>query len=202
MSQRKLLFLYPETLTNCTLLELDEIMKLSEDLDYIANDVNEFVKDVTETYLTKETTLLPKIECLPVSDFKKMLTEFHDVRVCLVKYNDVDYSSCYTDIVKTYHNNQQDISHLISLTIDTSIKDNEIFWNNDCENNFDVNVKTNLNQLNVVLTSIIMDIIFYRYFKLSDDLTQRKSFSELKRDYILALDVNTTIKEKYGNNIS
>lgn len=202
INQRKMLFLYPENLSSRSLKEIKDIMYLSENLNFIVNEVNDFVKKISDKYLSKVTAPLPKVECLPVSDFYKLVNEFHNVRICLIKHNNVDYSSSYDKVVKAYENNQQDISHLISLTINSNIRDDNICWNFNKKDSFDVNIETNLNQLAMVLISIMMDIILYRHFNLSDALSKRKNFSALKRDYIININKNSDLQKYYKNSFN
>ena len=198
MDQRKMLFLYPPNLEVRDIKKVKDMMTLSSNLNFIINEVNDFIRRINDSYLIKRMQSLPKVECSPVSDNAKLINEFQNVRICLVKYNNVDYSSSYDKIIKMYRNGQQDISHLISLTIDSGIS--EIRWNNDPKREFDANIETNLNKLKIVLISIMMDIILYRHFNLSSDLVKRKEFSIIKRDYVLDVYKNNGVQKVYQNN--
>lgn len=200
--QRKMLFLYPENLSSHDLKKLKDIYSLSEDLAYIINEVNDFIKVIYDKYLTKTVKSVPKVECSSVSNHSILINQFHNVRICLVKHNDVDYSSSYDKVIKMYESNEQDISHLISLTIDSNIKDNCIKWNYDEKSKFDVNIETNLSQLNIVLISIMMDIILYRHFNLSETLKKRKEFSILKRNYIIDINKSNDIQKIYKSSLT
>lgn len=202
MNQRKMLFLYPENLSAHDFKRLKDMMNLSKSLYYIINEVNDFIKRIYDNYLVHDTESLPIVECSPVSDYSKLVNEFHNVRICLVKHNDVDYSSSYDKVVRMYENNQQDISHLISLTIDSNVTNSNIQWNYDVKDKFDVNIVTNIDQLVVVLVSIMMDIILYRHFNLSKSLEKRKAFSILKRDYILDIYRSNDLQKIYQNSSS
>lgn len=190
INQRKMLFLYPEELETHDLRKIKDMLNLTTSLNFIMNEVNDFIKKIYDNYLANDAEAFPIVECSPVSNYGRLIKEFHNVRICLVKHNNVDYSSSYDGVVKMYKDNQQDISHLISLTIDSNVSDNNIQWNYDERDKYDVNIVTNMNQLVIVLVSIMMDIILYRYFNLSDRLEKRKSFSILKRDHII---------DKFGN---
>ena len=170
MDQRKMLFLYPENLESHDLKKIKDMLNLSKSLNFIINEVNDFIKRIYDNYLVNEAEAFPIVECSPVSDYRKLVNEFHNVRICLIKHNNVDYSSAYDSVVKMYKSNQQDISHLISLTIDSNVSDNNIQWKCDTKDKYDVNIVTNINQLVVVLVSIMMDIILYRHFNLSNQL--------------------------------
>lgn len=202
-NQRKMLFLYPEDLVSYSLQDLRSVLRLTSNLNFIANEVNDFVREICEKHLTGNMNCLPKVECLPISDYAKIINEFHNVRICLVKFNNVDYSSCYTEVINNYKQNEQDISHLISLSIDSCSK-TTIKWTPDTTNQFDINITTNQNQLKIILCSIMMDIILYRHFNLSHDLSARKNFSLLKRDYIINLNEfnKKRIHKYYGSTSS
>ena len=197
INERKMLFLYPPNLEVRDIKKIKDMMNLSTNLNYITNEVNDIVRKINDCYLIKSMQSLPKVECSSVTDKAKLVNEFHNVRICLVKYNNVDYSSSYDEVIKMYKGGQQDISHLISLTIDSNISD--ICWNNDKKEEFDVNIETNLDQLKIVLISIMMDIILYRHFNLSSDLRKRKEFSIIKRNYILDTYKNNGTQKVYHN---
>ncbi len=203
-NQRKMLFLYPNELKTDDLKNIRSIMRLSPDLKEIVNSVNHFIKQISEKI--GETQCPSKIQCTSVSNYEKVVTEYHNIRLCLVQHNDIKYNNIYNKIIDAYKHNSSDISHLISLSI-TSHKyklGEKTKWKYDPQKDFDINIETHLNYLEYILSSIMLDIIFYRYFKLSNNLSERKKFSKEKKDYILNLKYNDNkiIQKYYGSNIT
>ena len=50
MDQRKMLFLYPENLESHDLKKIKDMLNLSKSLNFIINEVNDFIKRIYDNY--------------------------------------------------------------------------------------------------------------------------------------------------------
>lgn len=121
-----------------------------------------------------------------------------NVRICVAKYGTMDYASYYSKIVEEFKKEKSEISHLVALNISPS--ETKTSFCADPKGNFDAIITVDLEHLDILLESIMLDISLYHYFSLPKDSIKRKQFNSLKFSYI----VNTFSPEMlsyYGKNI-
>ncbi len=177
MENRTVLFLYPE-LNSVDEVERKAIIRIISDLKLVINGANRHIKKILQ-----QEENFSYIRCLPNIEMeeanKHPLGQNIDfVRVCVIGNNDNDYENSYNDICHKYVNNTLDISHLIGLHIDNNCE--VVNFSKPKDSPFDVIVKSNLEDLVVLLISIMLDTSLYHYFSLNNDIKYRKKFSEIK----------------------
>lgn len=177
MENRTVLFLYPE-LNSVDEAEQNAIIRIISDLKLVINGANSHIKKILQ-----QEENFSYIRCLPNIEMEEANKHpfgqnIDFVRVCVIGHNNKNYENSYYDICKKYVNNTLDISHLIGLHIDNNLKD--VSFSKPKDSPFDVIVKSNLDDLVVLLISIMLDTSLYHYFSLNNDIKYRKSFSEIK----------------------
>lgn len=192
---RNALFLYPKV---DTLKASDQrsVFSLISDLKIIANISNQEIEKILRDNSFAYIRCLPSINVEELHSASCINDEDAErVRICVIGYDDTSYEKAYSSICKNYNNNKLKISHLVGLKI--SSKSTCVKFYKPENSMFDVVVETGLVDLQTILVSIMLDISIYHYFSLSSDLQYRKTFSQLKIDYIR----NSENKTKYGEKV-
>lgn len=195
--KRNAVFVYPDL----NLLSRDDMLitnRLITNMYTIVSMVNKQIVDIL--YCGE----FSRVKCLPtakltmeqaISDSKLALD---NIRICIVKYKDINYAENYTNIVNNYKNGNCDISHLVALHI-LADDDNKITFEQDQTGGFDVIIKCNRKNLKNILVSIMLDISLYHYFLLSGKIEERKKFNIKKIEYIFENNNPEELTEIYGN---
>ena len=190
---RTVLFLFPDYEEYETISQL-VLTRLISDLKIIINTSNENIRRILQDGGFSYIRCLPSIEMEELN--KNPEPESADlVRVCVISHDNEDYESHYKEICESYSKNEVEISHLIGLRIN-NIKEEVSFKESD--SSFDVIVETNLNDLECVLISIMLDTSVYHYFSLDNNIRFRKNFSKLKVEGIKESDYAA----EYGTNVN
>lgn len=197
--ERKTIFLYPKTseinyelyqTTSQLITRIQKVVVISNRL------IEEILCSGSFSY----------VKCKPVVDMKcvgnnvENFSDYSNVRICVAKYNDLDYTSNYMKIVDEVKNEKTDISHLIALHIYSNRR--PINFYKDENNQFDAVVETDLDHLEHLLTAIMLDISLYHYFSLPSDLNFRRNFNNIKFDYISNLINKDDIRKVYGEAVN
>ena len=190
----KTLFLYPK-LGELSQDKQIEILDLIIQLKTIVNISNKKIAKILRDSSFSYTRCLPSvtIEELCSEIFKNENAE--RIRVCVIGYNESNYTEFYTDICNKYMQNKLNISHLVGIKINTNTETVKFYKNGDSQ--FDVIIETGLSDLENILVSIMLDISIYHYFALSNDIQYRRTFSELKMKGIK----EAPYINEYGENI-
>ena len=197
--KRDAVFVYPDLeLLSQNRDNMRITLRLITNMYTIVNMVNKQIERILYCGEFSRVNCLPtaKLTMVPaVSDSELVLD---NIRICIVKYKDIDYTENYTNIVANYKANKCDISHLIALHI-LDDDDNKIIFEQDPTDRFDVVIKCNRNNLKNILVSIMLDISLYHYFLLSRNIDERKIFNIKKIEYILENNNSENLIEIYGN---
>lgn len=181
---RKILFSYPNINTASSVKQKD-IFKIIENIKIITNATNEALKRKMRDGSLVFVGSMPSFTLEEMHNCKREIVEkYDDVRICLLKYNNVDFEKEYSLI----NAQKGGISHLIGLEINST--DTEIRFSPSKNELFDVNIKVGLSVLKKLLTSIMIDISLYYYYHLSNNIESRKNFSEFKVRKIFDLHKN------------
>lgn len=181
---RKILFSYPNINTASSVKQKD-IFKIIENVKIITNATNEVLKRKMRDGSLVFVGSMPSFTLEEMHNCKRETVEkYDDVRICLLKYNNVDFEKEYSLI----NAQKGGISHLIGLEINST--DTEIRFSPAKNELFDVNIKVGLSVLKKLLTSIMIDISLYYYYHLSNNIESRKKFSEFKVRKIFDLHKN------------
>lgn len=197
--ERKTIFLYPE------------INELRKDLFMTtSNLITSIRKIVAISNMTIDRILcggcFSCVKCKPVVSMQCVgqkadgFSDYSNVRICVAKYGDIDYTENYRSIIDETKNDKYDISHLVALHIYTSKRRIKFYY--DKTNQFDAIVETDLEHLDQLLTAIMLDISLYHFFSLSKDLNYRKDFNETKFKYIIRHFSDEELQKIYGESIN
>ena len=144
-----------------------------------------------------------RINCLPTAKLTMVPAVTNsklkkdNIRLCIIKYKNIDYSGNYMEIVNDYKSRRSNISHLVALNI-LDDNDDTVCFEQDKEDRFDVVIKSNRSHLENILVSIMLDISLYHYFLLSKELRERIEFNQKKINYIINNNSTEKLKEIYG----
>ena len=133
-----------------------------------------------------------------IGDYYNETEDYSNVRICIAKYDDIDYTANYSKIIEERKRGSE-ISHLVALYISSRHKN--IVFKNDESAKFDAIIETDLDHLVVLLTSVMVDISLYHYFMLSSDYKFRSEFNNHKFRYIFNTMSPETIRKVYGNSV-
>lgn len=178
--ERKTLFLYPNPEELKTEDSID-ILNLISDISKICHISNGVISKIMSSGCFATIRCKPSVSLKCVEDYAASAFECENVRICITKYCGKDYSSYYQKVVDDFKNDKSDISHLVAINIGDSKK---TYFHSDELNSFDAVIETNLESLDLILESIMLDIALYHYFNLRDDLEDRKKFNSYKWQYI------------------
>ena len=179
--ERKTAFLYP------AFSELDrETVLITNDLitnvNLVVRAANDSIKSILSQGGFSFINCFPTVSMKPISEESTAHVDSNNVRICILKYNDIDYSENYELLINDYKNGRSDISHLVAVSIQD--RDQKVKFEVDPLGHFDVIVKSNIDRLKQVLIAIMLDISLYHYFLQSNSLNDRKDFNKVKIDYI------------------
>lgn len=196
--ERKTIFLYPKT------SEIDH--ELYQTTSQLITRIQKVV--VISNRLIEEilcSSCFSSVKCKPTVDMKCVgnnvedFSDYSNVRICVAKYDNLDYTSNYMKIVDEVKNEKIDISHLIALHIYSNHR--PINFYKDENNQFDAVVETDLDHLEHLLTAIMLDISLYHYFSLSSDLKFRRNFNSIKSNYIFNVLKEDDARKTYGETV-
>lgn len=196
--ERKTIFLYPEA-NELTPTLYEETSKLITRIRTVVNISNELIKGILCGGSFSSVKCKPTVTMKCVGDNLESYSDYSNVRICIAKYNGIDYTSNYVNIIDAVKNDRTDISHLVALYIFSGHHPMKFY--KDSDNQFDAIVETDLDHLEHLLTAIMLDISLYHYFSLSNDLKFRKHFNNIKFHYIKNKFSPECIKRVYGENI-
>ena len=195
--ERKILFLYPE-LSSLEKNECDEIWKLLTDIERIANSANSAIEEILCSHCFQTIKCKPSISMKVVDNSVTDFKVESNVRICIAKHGTTDYTSYYSKIIDEFKRETSEISHLVALVI--SRTETKINFHADPQNNFDALITVDLNHLDVLLESIMLDISLYHYFSLSTEPIKRKQFNQYKFSYIVGT-FSSEMLSLYGGNL-
>lgn len=179
--ERKTAFLYP------TFAEMDrETVLITNDLitniNLVVRAANDSIKNILSQGGFSFINCFPTVLMKPISEESTVNIDSNNVRICILQYNDIDYSENYSSLINDYNLGTSDISHLVAISIQD--RDQKVQFEVDPQSRFDVVVKTNIDRLKLVLVAIMLDISLYHYFLQSNLLSDRKCFNKIKLKYI------------------
>lgn len=180
--ERKTLFLYPNTDKLKKREDRLRVMDLIADVSKIVLKSNDEIKKILMNGCFAFIRCRPSVSLKCVTSYFNKDYDCNDVRICITRYCNQDYSTYYEKIVDEYRNKRADISHLVAIRIVEDIK--YVRFLEDSDGNFSAIVETGLDNLDLVLESIMMDIALYHYFGLDTTLEKRRSFNKVKSEYI------------------
>lgn len=195
--ERKIVFLYPE-LSSLKRDEYEKTCKLLADIERISFAANRKIENILCSHCFQTIKCKPNISMEVVND---SVTDFQiesNVRICVAKYGTTDYTQYYSKIVEEFKRETSDISHLVALDISPSETKTNFFA--DSKGDFDAIITVDLEHLDILLESIMLDISLYHYFSLSKDPIRRKQFNSCKFSYIVN-NYSPEMLSYYGKNI-
>ena len=196
--ERKTIFLYPD-LNNASREELISMTSLITSINQIVvlsnRQIAQILKEGNFSFIRCMPTVL--MRCVDSNIGEQ--SNYNDVRICIAKFNNTDYTSNYTNIVNDFQHGDSNISHLVALHIVTKTQKTKFM--KDHQGNFDAIIEVNLENLQNLLVSIMLDISLYHYFTLSTDIRKRKEFNTAKYRYVVNTDFNAA-QALYGGNLS
>lgn len=195
--ERKTIFLYPkgDELEKDSYKVTSHLIKRIKKITFISNRT---IKEILYGGCFSHIKCKPLVEMKCISQHNESVLDCSNVRICIAKYNGIDYKSNYNSVIKSAKENRNNISHLVALYISNS-KQKPIF-RVDEQGDFDAIVETDLDHLDSVLLAIMLDISLYHYFQLSDDIEDRKDFNTVKFNYILSSYNIEEFEKIYGKN--
>jgi len=144
-----------------------------------------------------DVLLNPIISHSPYTNLKKNVDK--DLRVCIIKFNDCDYTDIYVEYLRNLDFKANNISHLIAITINDRMEE-EPKWKNPSITNCHINaeVECNRNYLGVIILSILFDIVLYHAYGLSQDYDVRRKY-KLEKTKFIHNTFHDEILSLYGN---
>lgn len=194
---RTALFLYPG-IQELSDVDKRDIMEFIAKLKIIVASCNDNIKKIISDKNFTEVNCLPSISIEEIDKVSSShtypkLRNPERVRICVIEYNGRKYEEIYKPICEQYRSNKLNISHLVGLKINTTCK--KIHFVKSDTPNFDVVIETGLSDMSSLLISIMLDMFLYHYFEMSNDIHERRHFSEPKAKYIIKSNMGT----EYGN---
>jgi|GEM_PF-4689412 len=190
--ERETVFLYP------SLSELDRKQvlitnELITNVNLIVRAANDSIKEILSQGSFAYINCFPTVLMRSVSEDSTIRIDNNKARICILKYNDIDYSDNYESLINDYRSGRSDISHLVAVALYD--REQKPQFDVDSLGHFDVIIKTSIERLQHVLIAIMLDISLYHYFLQSDALNDRKDFNRKKLEYIFA---NDELFSQYG----
>lgn len=193
--QRNTAFLYPD-LEKISTDERRRTLGLITQITAIVNLANKELLELVDGGTFSFVNCMPKVHMECVSDMPTKFSDSDSVRICIASFDEYDYTNNYNDLINQYKSGQTRISHLVALHITSHSQ--RIRFSEDKAKKFDAIITTCLDSLEKVLVSIMFDISLYHYYRLSDDLSDRKRFNEIKYEYLLKKFSEREQEELYG----
>ena len=197
--ERKTVFLYPQA-DEMNAEVYEETSKLISRIHKVVNISNELIKDILCGGSFSSVKCKPTVTMKCVGESLGNYTDYSNIRICVAKYNNFDYTPNYSKVIEAVKIDKTNISHLVALHIYSVPR--PIKFYEDASNEFDAIVETDLDHLEKLLTTIMLDISLYHYFSLPSDLQFRRDFNRVKFDYIKNKYGHNNIKKIYGENVS
>lgn len=138
------------------------------------------------------------MQCVDEDDYE-MLEHPENIRICVVKFDNYDYTKNYRKLLDHYKNGKIEISHLVALYITSHQQ--KIKFEQDASEEFDAIISVGLDSLTKVLLAIMFDISLYHYFLLSDGFEQRRDFNRHKYKYVSELYGRPDQEELFGGDL-
>ena len=186
-NQRKLLFLYPDLDDYPDGEKRDKIFRLVNHLNYICRGANSFMTKVFKTQIFVKSECVPTVVMKPISKNPEKFDnpDFNGVRVCITKYDNISFDGYYKKYTTMEVREEQDISHLISIKLSSKEQSNKkVIWKKSTLEGYDAEITLWVNELERVLSSIMLDIALYHYFNLPVEFKSRYEFGKIKIDYL------------------
>lgn len=180
--RRDTAFLYPD-LETCTPEQRIQTLELITRITAIVTAANSELAELVDGGNFSYVNCMPEVYMECVSDASISTEDYENVRICVAKFDQFDYLPCYKSLTNAYQSGITKISHLVALCI-TRHQQKAVF-SKDEAGYFDSIITTSLDQLESILVSILFDISIYHYFGLSNNLSDRKKFNEIKYQYLL-----------------
>lgn len=194
--RRDTAFLYPD-LEKCTSEERVHTLELITQITAIVTAANSEIMELVDGGNFSFVNCMPTVYMECVSDVSIPAKDYESVRICVVQFEDCDYTKCYEDLISAYRSGVTKISHLVAL--DITSRSRKASFSEDKNKQFDTIVTINLDQLKNILVSIMFDISLYHYFGLSNDLADRKRFNEIKYKYLIQKYDDKAQTDNYGH---
>ena len=194
--ERKTIFLYPNT-EELDIKQFENTNSLITSLEKIVYISNSYIESLLCSGCFAFIKCKPSVDMKCIGQTIEEYSDYSNVRICVVSYNGIDYSSSYTNVIEEVKNGKSDISHLVGLSINSKNKKLRFF--KDDSNSFDALIESNLDQLEKLLAAVMMDITLYHYFLLPNEISFRKTFNSKKFDYIVYNYQEDELKRIYGD---
>lgn len=194
--RRDTAFLYPE-LEECPFPQKLHTLELITQITAIVTAANNQLMELVDGGTFSFVNCIPSVHMECVSDVSVNSIDYENIRICVARFDEYDYTENYQELIQEYRSGQTGISHLVALNI-TSHQQKALFLE-DKQKQFDTVITTSLDHLENILVSIMFDISIYHYFGLSSDLPYRKKFNRIKFDYLLHKYDARWQTENYGN---
>lgn len=197
--ERNAVFVYPDlNLLSKDREEMKVTHRLVTNMYTIVDMANKRIEDILYCGAFLQVNCLPTAKLTMMSTISDSEFNIDNIRICIIKYKNIDYSNNYISIVNDYKAKRCDISHLVALHI-LDDDDNQVTFEKDEADRFDVIIKSNRSNLQNILVSIMLDISLYHYFLLSKDINERIQFNKKKICYIIENNPPEQLMETYGN---
>lgn len=196
--KRKLLFLYPNLDVSSDDKSKEQIEDIAICLKLITDDANQKVARIMSSDAFSNAKYVPSVEIVPISKEQNAFIKngLTDLRLCVIEADDLNFDEYYQQLLTPDQQKSSDISHLLGIKLST--KEKKTKWKVSESTTYSACIETTLNGLVDVITSIILDIALYHYFKLPRDWNYRNKFSENKVSYIQATVAQKEIRRLYG----
>ena len=179
--ERKTVFLYP-SLENLKTDQLELTNNLIASMNFIVDSSNDLIRSILTGGNFSFIDYLPSVLLKSVNDENSSFKDCKNVRICIVGFNNIDYTDNYNHVIEEFKSGTSDISHLVAIHIVDNEKNPKFLY--DDTGSFDVLIRTSIDDIENVLVSIMLDISLYHYFSLSSDLEKRKKFNIEKYKYL------------------
>lgn len=197
--ERKTIFLYPKC-DQSDVKKFRQTSRLITQIKKIVRISNKGIEKILYGGCFASLRCKPTVSMEGIGQALETFSDYSNVRICVAKYNGIDYTSSYQAILSDETKKNSDISHLVALYI-SSRASSKIKFLPDKSGNFDAIVETDLEHLEQLLVAIMFDISLYHFFALKNEINFRKDFNTLKFNYITKEFGHDEIKRVYGEEI-
>lgn len=193
--ERKTVFLYPkgDELENQSYKITSHLIKRIRKIAFISNRT---IKEILYGGSFSHIKCKPIVEMKCIGQHTEKMLDCSNVRICIAKYNGIDYRNNYNQIITSRKENKNNISHLVALYISNTKQKPK--FSSDENDDFDAIIETDLDHLESILIAIMLDISLYHYFQLDNDIEFRKRFNSIKFQYIISHFEKENLEKTYG----
>ncbi|MCD7825539.1 MAG: hypothetical protein LUH14_06230 [Clostridiaceae bacterium] len=191
--QRRLLFLYPDLDDYPNGEERDKIFRLVNYLNHICEEANSFMSKLFGSQIFVKSECVPTVVMKSISKNPENFEnpDFKGVRVCITEYDGIKFDEYYKKYATMEARMEQDISHLIAINLFTEAyiktkkkKPVKAAWKKSRIEGYDAEITLAVDELEHVLSSIMLDIALYHYFELPREFESRYGFGTIKKEYL------------------